>query len=211
MNTDKNFLIKRSFLDGINRELIISDTFLKFQNKDLKKNSFTIFEKEEIAEYKYGIRWISFRITYGRDYQIFVRNKKGEILKINFKSYFGKNKKEYHQKYIDILNVLWNNFFDEIAQDFLKKFKNNESFKIGNVEFDEVGITIAISGIAKTKKTKISWEKVRTKNYYTYFAIYSSQNPSEINRGYNYHDDWNTGVLYSVLRTILKSKNIETY
>ena len=211
MNTDKNFLIKRSFLDGINRELIISDTFLKFQNKDLKKNSFTIFEKEEIAEYKYGIRWISFRITYGRDYQIFVRNKKGEILKINFKSYFGKNKKEYHQKYIDILNVLWNNFFDEIAQDFLKKFKNNESFKIGNVEFDEVGITIAISGIAKTKKTKISWENVRTKNYYTYFAIYSSQNPSEINRGYNYHDDWNTGVLYSVLRTILKSKNIETY
>lgn len=211
MNTDKNFLIKRSFLDGINRELIISDTFLKFQNKDLKKNSFTIFEKEEIAEYKYGIRWISFRITYGRDYQIFVRNKKGEILKINFKSYFGKNKKEYHQKYIDILNVLWNNFFDEIAQGFLKKFKNNESFKIGNVEFDEVGITIAISGIAKTKKTKISWENVRTKNYYTYFAIYSSQNPSEINRGYNYHDDWNTGVLYSVLRTILKSKNIETY
>ena len=211
MNTDKNFLIKRSFLDGINRELIISDTFLKFQNKNLKKNPFTIFEKEEIAEYKYGIRWISFRITYGRDYQIFVRNKKGEILKINFKSYFGKNKKEYHQKYIDILNVLWNNFFDEIAQGFLKKFKNNESFKIGNVEFDEVGITIAISGIAKTKKTKISWENVRTKNYYTYFAIYSSQNPSEINRGYNYHDDWNTGVLYSVLRTILKSKNIETY
>ena len=211
MNTDKKFLIKRSFLDGINRELIISDTFLKFQNKDLKKNPFTIFEKEEIAEYKYGIRWISFRITYGRDYQIFFRNKKGEILKINFKSYFGKNKKEYHQKYIDILNVLWNNFFDEIAQDFLKKFKNNESFKIGNIEFDEVGITIAISGIAKTKKTKISWENVRTKNYYTYFAIYSSQNPSEINRGYNYHDDWNTGVLYSVLRTILKSKNIETY
>ena len=108
MNTDKNFLIKRSFLDGINRELIISDTFLKFQNKNLKKNPFTIFEKEEIAEYKYGIRWISFRITYSRDYQIFVKNKKVEILKINFKSYFGKNKKEYHQKYIDILSLSLN-------------------------------------------------------------------------------------------------------
>lgn len=206
-----DFCIKRSFLDNSNRTLIISEDFLKFQNKDLKENPFTIFKKDEIAEYRYGIRWISFRLTYGRDYQIFIKNKKGEFIKINFKSFFGQNKKEYYQKYIEILDVLWNNFFAEIAQDFLKKFRNNESFEIGNVEFDETGITIAVSGIAKTTKTKIAWENVRTKNYYTYFAVYSSEKPSEINRGYNYHDDWNTGVLYSVLRTILKSKNIETY
>ena len=211
MGDSVDFCIKRSFLDNSNRTLTISKDFLKFQNKDLKENPFTIFKKEEIAEYRFGIRWISFKLTYGRDYQIYIRNKKGKILKINFKSFFGQNKKEYHQKYIEILDVLWNNFFAEIAQDFLKKFRNNESFEIGNVEFDETGITIAVSGIAKTTKTKIAWENVRTKNYYTYFAVYSSEKPSEINRGYNYHDDWNTGVLYSVLRTILKSKNIETY
>ena len=211
MGDSVNFSIKRSLLDNSDRTLTISEDFLKFQNKDLKENPFTIFKKEEIAEYRYGIRWISFRLTYGRDYQILIRNKKGKILKINFKSFFGQNKKEYYQKYIEILDVLWNNFFAEIAQDFLKKFRNNESFEIGNVEFDETGITIAVSGIAKTTKTKIAWENVRTKNYYTYFAVYSSEKPSEINRGYNYHDDWNTGVLYSVLRTILKSKNIETY
>ena len=211
MGDSVNFSIKRSLLDHSDRTLTISEDFLKFQNKDLKENPFTIFKKEEIAEYRYGIRWISFRVTYGRDYQIFIRNKKGKILKINFKSFFGQNKKEYYQKYIEILDVLWDNFFAKIAEDFLKKFRNNESFKIGNVDFDETGITIAVSGIAKTTKTKIAWENVRTKNYYTYFAIYSSEMPSEINRGYNYHDDWNTGVLYSVLRTILKSKNIETY
>jgi len=48
MNTDKNFLIKRSFLDGINRELIISDTFLKFQNKDLKKIHLPFLKKKKL-------------------------------------------------------------------------------------------------------------------------------------------------------------------
>lgn len=206
-----DFNIKRSLFDNLNRKLSISKDFLKFQNKDTRENPYTIFEKNEIVAYRYGIRWISFRVTYGRDYQIFIRNKKGEILKLNFKSFFGKNKKEYHQKFNEILDVLWDNFFAEISQDFLKKFRNNESFKIGNVEFDEHGIAIDVSGIAKINKTKILWKDVRTKNYYTYFAIYSSESPSEINRGYNYLEDWNTGVLYSVLRTILQSKNIESY
>lgn len=211
MNKIVDFNIKRSLFDNLNRKLSISKDFLKFQNKDMRENPYTTFEKDEIIEYRFGIRWISFEITYGRDYQIFVRSKKGEVLKINFKSFFGKNKKEYHQKFNDILDVLWDNFFAEIAQYFLKKFKNNESFKIGNVEFDENGITIDVSGIAKINKTKILWKDVRTKNYYTYFAIYSSESPSEINRGYNYLEDWNTGILYSVLRTILQSKNIESY
>ena len=72
MGDSVDFCIKRSFLDNSNRTLTISKDFLKFQNKDLKENPFTIFNKEEIAEYSYGIRWISFRLTYGRDYQISV-------------------------------------------------------------------------------------------------------------------------------------------
>lgn len=57
------FSIKRSYLDNINRELVISDEILKFQNKDTKENPFTLFNKDEILEYRYGIRWIRFEIT----------------------------------------------------------------------------------------------------------------------------------------------------
>ncbi len=57
----------------------------------------------------------------------------------------------------------------------------------------------------------IPWEKVRTQNYYTYFAIYSEDDARHTNTVHSYKEDWNTNVLYSVLRTILKAKNIETY
>ena len=69
----------------------------------------------------------------------------------------------------------------------------------------------SVSAIFKHKRVEISWENIRTKSYHTYFAIYSVENPSEINRGYNYKEDWNTNVLHSVLRTLLKRKGIENY
>ena len=52
----------------------------------------------------------------------------------------------------------------------------------------------------------IEWNNVRIKSYISYFAIYSSVNPSEINRGYSYLNDWNTYVLFKVLRNILDAK-----
>jgi hypothetical protein len=66
-----------------------------------------------------------------------------------------------------------------------------------------------VNGIIKEEPKTIPWEEVRTRDYRNYFAIYSIENPTNINRGYNYKDDWNTGVLYSVVRTILNTKKIE--
>lgn len=61
----------------------------------------------------------------------------------------------------------------------------------------------------KLKNALIPWEKVRTKNYATYFAIYAVDKAATTNRGYNYLTDWNTSVLQNVLTAILQSKHVE--
>jgi hypothetical protein len=106
---------------------------------------------------------------------------------------------------------LWDYYFIDIIDDCINKHKNDEEFRIGDVTFTKENIELNISGIFNQKKVSIPWNKIRTKSYYSYFSIYSIENPSDINRGYNYKEDWNTNVLHSVLRTILRDKGIETY
>lgn len=81
---EKKFIIKRGFSDNHPRELIINKTFLKFEDKDLANNTFTTFQNSEITDYRFGIRWIRFELTYGREYQIFVRNKEKQNNKDKF-------------------------------------------------------------------------------------------------------------------------------
>jgi hypothetical protein len=207
---EKKFIIKRSFSDGHQRELIINKNFIKFENKDTT-NPFTIFQGYEITDYRFGIRWIRFELTYGREYQIFVRNKNNETIKISFKSYFGRKKNILHRLYINILDELWTAFFSEKVDKYLEKFEKGVEFSIGDVLFNKDYIELHISGIVSQKRIRISWKNVRSRNYFTYFSIYSNENPAEINRGYSYKEDWNTNVLYSVTRTILETKGIEKY
>lgn len=208
---EKKFIIKRGFSDNHPRELIINKTFLKFEDKDLANNTFTTFQNSEITDYRFGIRWIRFELTYGREYQIFVRNKENKTIKISFKSYFGRKKDILHKLYIDIQDELWLTVFSKMVDDYLEKFNQKIEFSIGDVLFNKNFIELNISGIINQKRIKISWENIRTRNYVTYFSIYSAENPAEINRDYNYKEDWNTNILYSTLRTLLRDKGIEKY
>ncbi len=208
---EKEFIFKRSFTDGKQRRLIFNAENFKFEDKDFGNYLFTIFDKEEITDYRFGIRWIRFEFTYGREYQIFVRNKENKIIKISFKSYFGRKKNILHKLYNDILTELWDYYFEDIINNFIDKHNNSQEFSIGDVLFTKDNIELNISGIFNQKKVVIPWDKIRTRAYNSYFSIYSIDNPSDINRGYSYKEDWNTNVLYSVIRTLLKQKKIETY
>lgn len=208
---EKEFVFKRSFTDGKLRRLVFNENHFKFEDKDFGNKLFTIFKKEEITDYRFGVRWIRFEFTYGREYQIFVRNKENKVIKISFKSYLGRKKNILHKLYSEILTELWNYYFEDIIDNFIDKHLNNEEFSIGDVLFTKDNIELNVSGIFNQKKVVIPWEKIRTKAYYSYFSIYSIDNPNEINRGYSYKEDWNTNVLHSVIRTLLKQKKIETY
>lgn len=198
-------IIKRGLTDRASRQLLINEEHIKFQSKRLNKNTFSTFLRSEITDYRFGIFWLNLDITFGRQYKIHIRNRDNQILKIAFKSYFGHKVNECHQQYCDILDALWKFHFSKITDDYLQRFENEEEFTLANVHFTKEGITI------DEKKGLIPWEEVRTSSHYTYFAIYSEKDASGINRQYNYLNDWNSAVLFSTLRTILKYKNIEVY
>jgi hypothetical protein len=138
-----HFSIKRGLLDNRERKLIINPESIKFENKDSKSDTYTQFNKDSIVEYRYGIKWIEgIYFTIGREYQIFIRNKENHILKINFKSFYGINKKEYHNKYAEIVDTLWQLYFSDISRFYLDKFHKEEDFAINNVIFTKNNLTI---------------------------------------------------------------------
>lgn len=195
--------VQRGLSDRRERQLIINNELIKFEDNRINK-TFTTLPKEEIAEYRYGIRWYRYRFVFGRKYNIEIKTTNGKTLKIHFKSYFGYRLKQIHQQYCNILNALWNYHFEDMTEFYFSLLKQNIDFNVAGVRFSEKGVYIK-------NNTFIEWEDIRTGSYQTYFVIYSQKDPANTNRAYYYLEDWNVSVLYSVLRTTLKIKGIETY
>lgn len=208
MASELQVKIKRSFLDNYLRPLHLHPEFIMFEDKDLVNNKFTRFKTSEIKEFRYGIKWYRYHFVFGREYQIYVRNHSNEVLKINFNSYFGIKKYEYYELYASIINSIWDLYFKNYVYTMLKEFDTGESFYVGDVNINPEGVIILVSKLFKQEKKLIPWQDVRIKKYQTYISVYSNQNPMDFNRGYYYKEDWNTFVLFEVLKNILASKNI---
>ncbi len=206
---ETNFIINRSLTDNAPRELIINKDFLMFEDKDFVNDTFTTFGKDQIAAYRFGVKWMRFYFVFAREYCIEVKNTQNESIKINFKTYFGRKKNEYHELCNAILTSLWQNYFKDIELNCIQKHEKGEEFAIGEVTFLPEGIIIQTNSSIKLKNALIPWEKVRTQNYATYFAIYAVDNAATTNRGYSYLTDWNTSVLQNVITAILQSKKVE--
>ncbi|WP_417369921.1 hypothetical protein [Flavobacterium beibuense] len=195
--------VRRGLSDRRERQLIINNELIKFEDNRINK-TFTTLPKEEIAEYRYGIHWYRYRFVFGRKYNIEIKTTDGKILKIYFKSYLRYRLKDLHQQYCNILNALWDYHFEDMTEFYFSLLKQNIDFNVAGVRFSEKGLHIK-------NNTFIEWEDIRTGSYQTYFIVYSQKNPAKTNRAYYYLEDWNVSVLYSVLRTTLKIKGIETY
>lgn len=200
--------IKRSFLDNCKRDLHLHPDFISFEDKDVAGNISTTFKTNEIKEFRYGITLYQYDIVFGREYQLFIRNHNNEVLKINFKSYLGIKKHEYHDLYAKIINNLWNLYFKEKVISFIKNYEAGESFYLGEVNISSKGVLISVSKLFKQEEKLILWDDVGLKKYSTYISVYSKENALDFNRGYSFKEDWNTFVLYEVLNNILANKNI---
>jgi hypothetical protein len=200
--------IKRSFLDNYERELHLHSDFIRFEDKDLINNGFTSFKTSEIKEFCYGMTLYHYRIVFGREYQILIKNFNDEILKIKFKSYFGIRKYKSHELYTEIINAVWDLYFAKQVFAFVKEFQAGESFYIGEVNINPEGLIILVSRLFKQEKKLIPWEDVGLRKYNSYISIYSKKNSLDFNRVYSYKRDWNTFVLYNVIKNILDNKKI---
>ena len=208
MATELKVKIKRSFLDNYYRPLHLHPEFIHFEDKDLVNNSFTSFKASDIKDFRCGVNWFKYYFVFGREYQFYIRNYNNEVLKIKFNSYFGIKKKEKHNLYVSIINTLWDLYFTKQVNDFLQEFEAGECFYVGDVVVNPEGVIITVSKLMKQEKVLISWDDLRFRLFNSYFSIYSKANPIEINRGYSYKEDWNTFVLYDVIKKILSNKKI---
>lgn len=205
----KEFVIRRGLTDNYPRKLVIDENELKFESKDLRNDSFITFKKDQILEYSYGIKWMQYKFTFGREYIISIRSNDNKIIKINFKTYFGRKKDEYHKLCNEILVSLWDFYFADLTSNYIQKSELGEEFKIGEVIFNKEGLNVITNSSLKQKNALIPWEKVRIKKYATYFAIYSDDDALNINRGYSYLNDWNTTVILNVLNAVIAKKNTQ--
>ena len=204
------FIIKRGIWDSRPRKLIISDDCITFDDKSGEGDTLACFKKQDIKDCRYGVVWFhGLKFTIGREYQIYIRNREDQVIKINFSTFYGIKKQEYHKKSLAIINKLWDLYFSDVARKLISDFYEGKTINVCDVDISKSGVTIQSNGLFKTIKNGITWDKLQTRSYVTYFAIYSSENPADINKSYKYLDDWNTMVLYSVLRTIVRENNKE--
>jgi hypothetical protein len=115
------------------------------------------------------------------------------------KSLYGINRKKLTEKYVSIVSALYDHILDNISRNYLNQFA-------GSMEFELLGVTFKSSGLLFNNKNQlIDWEDLGTKNYSTYYALFSKSDPG-FHKTFEYLTDWNTGILYSVSRQILKDK-----
>lgn len=206
-NQTNNWLIKKGHFDRKPKTLLFKSQSIEFGKQKLALPITIDLSKEEPLQYRFGIKWIrGFEFTVGRKYQLFIKNADGETVKISFGSYYGINKIALFNQYEEILIQLWKSYFDGMVDQYLSLFEQKTPFTLANVRFDEFGIKIKSINFIKEEEKWLPWADVGTRDYRTYFAIFSKQNPAGTNKGYNYLTDWNTGVLYSVIQTILKRR-----
>jgi len=191
----ETYTIQRGILDNAKRRLEITPDAIRFESHNKVGQTYTTFAADDITDFRCGITWHIFRgLVFGREYEIFVRNRRKEVMKINFNAYFGRKKKERLDLYYQILNSIWKHHFVRITEDFIAEFESGETFRIGDLILHSDGVLLK-----KNDQQLLPWADVQTRDYATYFSIYSKKNPADINYGFSYQLDWNTEVLKRVV------------
>ncbi|MBE9577009.1 hypothetical protein [Flavobacterium proteolyticum] len=199
MEEVKIISIKSDIFDR-KRDLTFHPNFLEFDDNDRIDGNSTKFEKESIAKFKFGIKWINgYAFTFGRIYCIDIENNQGKQIEIRLKSFYGINLRSLSEKYAVIVDALQDYYFDDISRKYLNDFSNNIIFKINTIEYNNQGIIF--------ENMSIPWEDLQTKNYRNYFSL-SSKSDSNKYILIDYMNDWNGTVVYSVTRKILMDKGL---
>ncbi len=192
----KEFTIVRSIFDQRKRSLTVDYDYILFENNDKKDDLFTRINKDEIVGFRYGIHFIKgYRFYIGRDYQIFIQTKNKKELKINFKLFYSRKLNEKHQLFLDIVNTLWDFYFDDISTNYLQLAKNGINFDLAEVSFFKDRI--------RFNNSEIYFSDLEIRDYKQYYVIYSKKDKNQSKLLY-YLQDKNAVILHDVLCRLLK-------
>ena len=182
------------------QRLILNPEFIEFYQSPEDINPIR-FSKLEIDGFRFGVKWLrGYKIVFGRIYCVDIKSATEIIIKIRLTSVYKIGIKQMHKKYNLIIGAILQYYVSELVGQYLKLFNYKQPFSILNVYFNQLGIVL-------NNKFNIEWNDIDVRTYTRYIAI-SSKNKSEIYKAFDYIEEWNTLVLYNVIRLILKSKNL---
>lgn len=197
------FTYKTFPIIGRKRSVIFLDEGLKVLGAAGRDMVNSKFDSSKIVAFRCGIKWIrGFEFTIGREYQIFLQDVNGNTMKINFRSLYGYNRKQLTKLYSQILDQLWNLYFSGILDNSLQRIRLGETVEICGAEISREQVTFKTTNFLKSGFASIPWQELDSKDYATYYALYSKTNPADINRGFYYLDDWNAHLLRYVVEEL---------
>jgi hypothetical protein len=199
MDEVQEIIFKPTFFSD-EQKLVLNPEFIEFYKSPEDVNPIR-FSKLEIDGFRFGVKWLrGYQLVFGRVYCVDIKSTTGTIIKIRLTSVYKIRVKNLHKTYNLIVNAMLQYYASELVNQYLKLFNYKQPFSILNVYFSQLGIVL-------NDKYNIEWNNIDVRTYTRYVAI-STKNKSEIYKAFDYIEEWNTLVLYNVLRLILKSKNL---
>jgi hypothetical protein len=162
-----------------------------------KVNSKVFLKSGDIAGFRFGIKELRlFRFCLGREYYVEIKDFKCSITRIKLYSVYGSRRKEYYKIWADLLQNLWDFYFDSQLSYYTELYNIQQCFELA-------GVTFHADGISWDKANKLPWDKIDIKSYQNYFLIHDADNP-RLYKCCVFSIDWNGVVLQSLLKDIIR-------
>lgn len=188
--------IKPNLLDR-DRKLIVTPDIVTYEDSNWKDIPNTTFNIGEIEGLRFGVEPIQgYVLTIGRRYCVDIKGFDGRLMKIRFTSLYGIRSEQLHEKYVSILNALFNTHQEDIINRHIESFNRNSFVEILGTSFKTEKVTL--NGI------NILYDDLGFKEYKGYYALFSKNNP-KLYKTYSYLKDWNSAVVYSLSKQLLAS------
>lgn len=191
--------IKSNILDR-HRKLTINLDLIEFDDSRAIRPFATQFSRGEVVALRYGVQFIKgYAFVIGRKYCIDIQGLDDRVIKIRLISLYWIKRKTLRDKFYQILKAYFQTHHKDIVNYYLELFNSQIEVNILETKFRVESIVL--------KGREIKWEDLGARNYATYYALFSKATPT-IYQSYNYLNDWNASVIYSLSQTILSSKNL---
>jgi hypothetical protein len=161
-------------------------------------------DQEQICNVRYGVDWISgYRFYIGRIYRIDVSDGRRKTIKVRLRSLYGINKGKLEDKYVTIVDKLYDFYFKDKILNYIGRINSGEDVAMAGIVFKKDGIVLN----SKRASRFIAWEDLNSRSYYDYHTLSSKKQPDFYN-AFTYLKDWNATLVFSISRGILQEKGL---
>jgi hypothetical protein len=183
----------RPGLIGRKRKLFITPDYLEYESKDLGDGLLTKIKVDAFCDVKYETHYIVwYKFTVGYSYKIYIKYDYDKVLTIRFANYITGYRK-HGEYFTEITKRIGNYFLRHVIKEKFDALQANGSLKLNGVEITRESVS--------NKQTTITLSNVALKEYYSYFVIYNTNNPTDhIRISFN---EWESELLFNCVKAII--------